>query len=106
MPHIGKVNRNVLIKLFNDFQNIECDLLVLKTELLNIITTYCEIDNVMYMSYDIDDYKVSLCKIYGLKMTIGEDLSYMFCIKTGNIYYCLSTEEYIKPSKKLCRCVS
>lgn len=106
MPRIGKVNKNVLIKLYNDFQDINCDLLLLKTELLNIITTYCELDNVLYMSFDMDDYKISLCKIYGLKITVGEDITYMFCIKTGNIYCAKSMHEYLNAGKKLCSCMS
>lgn len=106
MPRIGKVNKNVLIKLYNDFQDINCDLLLVKTELLNIITTYCEIDNVWYMSFDMDDYKISLCKIYGLKITVGDDITYMFCIKTGNIYCAKSTDEYVRAGKKICSCMS
>ena len=102
MPHIGKVNRSLLIEIYNDFQNIDCDILSVKSKLLNIVTTYCELENVMYMSFDVDDYQVHLCKIYGLKMTIGnyEDATYMFCIKTGNIYYATSIEEYVQTASQ------
>ena len=104
MPRIGKVNKNILIKLYNDFLSIDCDVVLVKTELLNIITTYCEIDHTMYMSFDLDDYKVSLCKIYGLKISVGDDLKYMFCIKTGNIYCATNIQEYLNAGKKLCSC--
>jgi hypothetical protein len=102
MPHIGKVNKDVLIELYNDFQNIDCDLLIVKTKLLNIIQTYCEIENAIYMSFDVEDYQVHLCKIYGLKMTVGSsgDVCYMFCIKTGNIYYATSPDEYVQTPNK------
>ena len=105
MPKIGKVNKNIIIKLYNEFQDINCDIIAIKTELLNIITTYCDLDNILYMCFDIDDYKISICKIYGLKITLGNDITYMFCIKTGNIYYASSIEEYMNTKKRVCRCL-
>lgn len=100
MQLIGKVKKHIIQKLYDEFRNVESDLKQVKSELLNIITTYCELNNII-TSCNIDDYFLNKCTIYGLKMNIKncDNVIYMFCIKTGKIYYTSNTNTYIKQQK-------
>ncbi len=93
MQSIGKINKNyleVLQGIYMNYSNPDRDLSVAKGILLNFIihthTTHrCH-------SMCLDDYKLNVAKSYpysGIKfeMKNNDNIVYIICIKTGNIYF-------------------
>lgn len=93
---IATVPKNILQECHRKYRDTEYDISIPKAYMINIIKFVFGRYSNNDVYYDIDNCKLNLCSIYGLKINIkgNEDVTFLFCIKTGHVYCSVSQDSY------------
>jgi len=87
---IATIPKKRLRKIYDNYKDVNYDTTGAKHYLLHIIKG-------VVGDLDVNDCKLNRCSIYGLKLTIKniDDLTIMFCINSGHVYYSKSFGDYL-----------